>query len=504
MANLLKPISYQKGAALAVGSTFLWKALSFVNALLIALYFGTTAQTDLYFYLIMGLGFGISFLQRMNTAVVIPEAQSLARNEENASCRLINLFLFFYVALAFLCLLAGLFTPVFWIEFFSRFDASFLRNNSVLITSCFVLFGLQMLSNYLMSVLEMYRRFSSVLLSPLNALLPMFFLLLAGHKIGIISMVYGFLISNTLQIIAFVWIMKKELQWSFRIEKFSFHPRLKRNLWSNQLIEIANITASMLPLYLLSGLNAGLVSALNYARQLSDSPNEIFTLRVANVSKIQLTENASAEDWQQLNLNFSNTQHFLLFLLVPLAVFTGFFAEEIITLFFKRGNFSLLSVQEAAGFLRPLIWITAFLGIISMQNNLIAAGRKVRESLPYALLCILIFVFAVPFTMTLWGAFAYPYTQLTCCFISLAINRFFFKKYFPQVAYDRSLKEAFNLVIYNLIAVLPALFLQNRLQNATTLNKLLLCGLIFTGILFLVTCLTGDWKKFLRHFKKRI
>ena len=78
MNTLFKPTSYKKGAALAVGATFVWKTISFANALLLALYFGADRQTDVYFYLIMLLGFGVTFLQRLNQTVLIPEAASEA------------------------------------------------------------------------------------------------------------------------------------------------------------------------------------------------------------------------------------------------------------------------------------------------------------------------------------------------------------------------------------------------------------------------------------------
>ena len=61
MVHLFKPTSYRFGAALAVGATLVWKLISFANALLIAAYFGAGASTDVYFYLMMLMGFGVTF-----------------------------------------------------------------------------------------------------------------------------------------------------------------------------------------------------------------------------------------------------------------------------------------------------------------------------------------------------------------------------------------------------------------------------------------------------------
>ena len=492
MVHLFKPTSYTTGAALAVGSTLAWKLVSFGNALLIALYFGAGQTTDVYFYLIMIMGFGVTFLQRMNAAVIIPEAMTLETQHTGSGRPLLNTFLYFYIGLLLLLAAVGTAAPVTIVSCFSRFETVRLLTDKTLISLCFILFGLQLLTAYLTAVLEMYRRFSSALLTPLNALLPLFFLVLWGRQWGIISMVYGFLASNLIQIIVFAWIMKKELAWKFLSAPAVWQPHLAKNLASNQLIELANIVSSILPLYLLSGLSAGLVSALNYAKQLSDSPTEIFTYRVANVSKIQLTENASRHDWEKLNDNFLSTQHFLLFVLTPLAVFTGYFAPEIITLFFKRGNFTPADVHNAAAFLRPLMGMMWFLAIISMQNNLIAAGRKVKESLPYVGSGILLFILLVPFSMNRWGAWAFVYTQLFCCAIGLGINFFFFRKYMPQVAFLPSLKDAGRLLMLNFLALIPAGIYVWWRNPSSVWETLGAGGILFIGCLWILTSKSGD------------
>ena len=496
MVHLFKPTSYTAGAALAVGSTLAWKLVSFANALLIALYFGAGHSTDIYFYLLMVMGFGVTFLQRMNAAVIIPEAMTLEASRPGAERPLLNGFLYFYIAFLLLLTFAGLLAPVPLARIFSRFQTPQLQADQLLITLCFILFGLQLLTSYLTAVLEMYRRFGSALLTPLNAVLPLFFLAVGGRSWGIISMVYGFLAANLLQIVIFGWILKRELNWDFRPVKLQWQSHLSRNLASNQLIELANIVSSVLPLYLLSGLSAGLISALNYAKQLSDSPTEIFTYRVANISKIQLTESAARNDWKKLNADFLSTQHFLLFVLTPLAVFTCFFAPEIITLFFKRGNFGAADVQNAAAFLRPLMVLMWFMALISMQNNVVAAGRKVKESLPYALSCIGLFIVTVPFTMKIWGAFAFPYTQAACSTVSLAINYLLFKKYFPQVAYVRSLRAAGKWLGLNLLALVPAGICALAGAHWPMLVRLVISGVLFLAGLFFLSRQSGDWNQF--------
>ncbi len=501
MVNLFKPTTYTLGAAMAVGATLAWKLVSFANALLIALYFGAGSATDVYFYVMMIMGFGVAFLQRMNAAVIIPEAMARQAQTPGAERPLLTGFLYFYVVLAVLLGAAGWAAPVGLASLFSRFGTEQLSAQQTLLALSFLLFGLQLLTAYLTAVLEMYRRFAAALLTPLNALLPLVFLVCFGRTWGIVSMVYGFVAANLLQIMIFGYMLKRELAWDFRPAPVLWHKQFTKNLASNQLIELGNILSGVVPLYLLSGLGAGFVSAINYAKQLSDSSTEVFTLRVTNVSKIQLTESASRGNWKKLNEDFLSTQHFMLFLLTPLAVFSWFFAPEIITLFFKRGQFNLQDVHNAAAFLRPLLGVMWFMAPVLMQNNVVAAGRMVKESLPYALSCLILFIASVPFTMKLWGAFAFPYTQLVCCVLSLEINHRMFQKYFPQVHYLRSLKDAARLVGLNLLALLaPAAVYYAWGPGPNAWITLLTGGIIFLAGLWGLTYASGDWQAFRKQF----
>ena len=503
MVHLFKPTSYRFGAALAVGATLVWKLISFANALLIAAYFGAGASTDVYFYLMMLMGFGVTFSQRMNQAVIIPEAMALNAKTPESGRGLLNLFFYLYVLGAVLLTAAGFFFPLPIADLFSRFEENLLTADKELLQAGFLLFAVQLPVNFLISVLEMHRRFTTTLLSPLNALLPLLFLISFGRNWGIISMVYGFFASNFIQLLVFLILLKKELSWHFLPQQVSLQKVFAKNLLSNQLIETANILSTVLPLYLLSGFSAGLVSALNYAKQLADSPTEILTFRVANISKIQLTESAAEEKWEKVNRDFLSAQHFLLFLLTPLALFSCFYATEIITLFFKRGQFSTLDVHNAASFLRPLMGIMWFLVLVSMQNNLVAAGRKLKESLPYALFCIGLFIVSVPLTMHIWGAFAYPYTQLACCVAGLLVNYFFFKRHFPRVAYVLSLKEASRVAAINILALFPVAIWAWFVPIKSVFFSLLGGGLLFLAGLFFWAKKSGDWNIFLSQLRSK-
>lgn len=496
MVHLFKPTSYRKGTALAIGATAIWKGVSFVNALLLAAYFGAHSTTDLYFYLILTIGVGLFFLQRLNTAVIIPQAMVLEVNEPEKSRALLNGYLYVYAGVCGLIILCGVFLPQQTVTLFSRFEATCIYAQRALVTWAFVFFALQIWVTYLLAILEMYKRFATALFAPFNAILPLVCLLLFGRTTGVISMLYGFVISYGVQAVIFSIMLKKELHWKLTRGEIYHSAAFMKNLVSNQLIELADIVSGILPLYLLSGLSAGTLSALNYARQLSDSSNEVLTSRVTNISKIQLTEYAAKERWTAFNTTYNTTHFFLWFILTPLVIFSVYFAPEIITIFFKRGAFSAENVQEAAAFLRPLLGIVWLMVPILMQNNVVAATRQLKAFLPYALAGILIFIAAVPGAVYAWGAVAYAYTQLICCVIGLTINAFFFLKYVPQFALKPALKDGARLVGLNLLALLPAGICAWYTGNNTWIT-VLISGIIFVSVLTGLMHYSGDLKRFL-------
>lgn len=203
MENLFKPVSYRKGAAWAVGSTAVWKACSFINGVLIALYFGAHTQTDIYFYLIMICGMGINFLQHINTAVFIPEAISAEKSSPQAGMRLLNAVFLFYLALGAGIILAGVAWPQHIAGAISRFSRAQLSQNLPMISAVCALFAFQLWASLLCNILEMEKRFGSAWLAPANALLPLVLLISGGRQWGIICMVYGFLAANILQCLVF-------------------------------------------------------------------------------------------------------------------------------------------------------------------------------------------------------------------------------------------------------------------------------------------------------------
>ena len=191
MFSLFKTTSYKTAAVLAVASTSVWKIISFLNSVLVALYFGAQADTDVYFYLIMIMGFGVTFMQRLNNTILIPEAMFLAEEDPAQSRRFLTMGFYFYLLVGLALCVLGLMFPIQIVSVFSRFDLALLKNEHIMLCAAFFLFATNLLTYYLTAVAEMHKFFTVALLGPLNALCPLLGLLFFGKYVGIILAIFS-------------------------------------------------------------------------------------------------------------------------------------------------------------------------------------------------------------------------------------------------------------------------------------------------------------------------
>ncbi len=494
---LFKEYSYKQGAAISVGSTFIWKLLSFANSILIAFYFGTQARADIYFYVITIGGLVAAFFTSLNGNVLIPQAMFLRRQNEANSRSFINFFLLVYGVLIVIILALGFLFPVNIFSLFSKFSYEILTKDILILQLAFLYFCSYIFCYFLLDIMYMYRIFSVNLLLPLNAIVPMVVLILFHNNLGLKAMLCGFICSYILQALIYLILMKKKLNWAFTNFKTTFENRLKSNIVTNQILILANFCIGMLPMYLMSSFAGGVISAYSYAKQLTDAPNEILTSKITSVFHIQLNENASAQNFEDLNRNYLKANYLILFIMVPLAIFTCYFAPDIVNLFFKRGEFNLESSTNVVRFLRPMMILLITTVLTPFAGSIIASTRKIKESFKYMIFRDIIIIGAMYFFISHFGPFAYPYTQLGCSIFGYFIVALFFKNYIPQIKFWQPLKDAGLLIILNLLALIPSAFLAQVLTEQTVFFRILFCGLTFLFVLTLLYLPTGQMKKIL-------
>ena len=493
--GIFKEYSYKKGAVLSVGSTLVWKLLSFVNSVLIAFYFGTQAKADIYFYILTIFGLVLTFTNSLNDGVLIPQAIFLRKQNEKQAQSFLNFFLYCYIFCITVAIIFGFIFPVQIFELFSKFSVDFLSKDILILQLSFIYVSLYVLCNFVLDIMYMYRIFSANLLLPLNALVPMAILVLFHNILGLKAMLIGFSCSYLIQIIINLTILKRKFNWSFKLSKVSLESRLKDNIITNQILILANMGIGMLPMYLMSSFHSGIISSYAYSKQLTDAPNEIVTSKITSVYHIQLNENASAQNYEELNLNYLKANYLILFIIIPLAIFTCYFAPDIVNLFFKRGEFNAQSAANVVRFLRPMMLLLIMTVLTPFAGSLISSTRKIKESFWYMIIRDIVIICALYFFISRFGPFAYPYTLLGCTAFGYFIVALFFKRHIPQINFWQPLKDTGVLIILNLLALIPAGLLGQILGGQAVFVRIFICGLVFLFVLSLLYLPTGQLKK---------
>ncbi len=498
MKFLFKPTSYHQGTVLAVGSTLVWKFLSFINALLLAAYFGATFQTDIYFYVIMVWGFCISFVQRLNQTVLIPEAMFLQEEQPRHAAKFITMWLYIYLIGALAVGIMGTVLAVPGWAHFSRFGSEELAVQRPVLVLGAWWFGLQLVSSYLQAIAEMYKYFSSALLGILNAFFPLLCLLLFGKQVGPASILYGFVAANLVQIAVLLILYCRTLGISIVP---AYHPvavRMRRNMLAGQSLALVDVITSLLPVYLISGLGTGAITALNYCRQFTDSATEVFTARMSNIAKIAFTEHAARQQKAVLNKSFLQATWLLAVILAPLAVFSCYFAPQIVSLFFQRGQFTAQDTHQTVLFLRPMLFVMLLSAAGYLQNSALAACRKIKESFPYALLSALAVILLLWIVIPSKGAFSYPYLLVIGLMVGFALNAFLFHQELPFISYGKHLACMARISAYAGLSLLPCLLLRPYVPSINWV-QLGVCGTVFISVYVGIVSVSSDGKQ-LRQF----
>ncbi|MBK9533309.1 MAG: oligosaccharide flippase family protein [Chitinophagaceae bacterium] len=169
----------------------------------------------------------------------------------------------------------------------------------------------------------------------------------------------GGLISYAINGVMQIYLLKQVAGWHFNFSTSRIRKKIWHNVFYAELGQVTTVASSMFPLYLLSGFGSGIISVMNYGKNIADIPNTLVTSQFANVSGIKLNEQVARHDHAGMNDTFLRTSRLLVFILVPMGFIVLFFAEPVVRLFYQSSNFNAAAVTAAAMYLK-LLAVTIF------------------------------------------------------------------------------------------------------------------------------------------------
>ncbi len=442
LLGVIKAESYKRGMVLSVAFNIISKGILFLLTIIIARYFGSNIKTDIYFFVFAAMILFSAFINSIDTAVLIPESMRLRAKEGNAKAMdFLNYFLLIYFIIGVLFTVIMYFFGTVIFGLISKFAEAdiILYRNYFWAGSLFFIFNV--LTNYFNNILTSLKYFSlPMVIGSIKSCAVIICIYLLKEKYDVLSVIIGGLVSYAINLVIQIYILHKFAGWKFSFKK----PPIRKTIWSNvfyaELGQLTTIASSMFPLYLLSGFGSGIISVMNYGKNIADIPNTLVTAQFANVSGIKLNEEVARKDYAGMNATFLHTSKLLIFILVPLGLFMFVFAGPITALFYKRGSFTQQAVVDAAKFMQ-LLSITIFsIGINAIVTRIFIATQSIKQSLIYQVVLNILLIAAIwQFTKS-YGEYGYPYGIICINLINFIGMYFICRKYFTAIEYGKLLK----------------------------------------------------------------
>lgn len=431
-------------------------------------------STDLFFYLYNSILIVGVFFTSMNSTVLIPESMRIRALEgEAAGMRFLNFFIYLYCLFAVVAISILALNPASFFSVVSNFGDSDLQRYRFLLYLSLPLFGMICIINLLIDILTSHKFFTvPMFVGIINGSISILFVTAFHEQFGIASVFYGLLLSYAMNLLILLSLMKASLSWDF------FHVRIVREkrIWNNfgfaQLGNVTSTLSSYTPMYILSGFNTGIITALTFAQQISSLPTMLITYQFSSVAGIKFNELYVRKETHEMNRVFSESANFLHFVLIPLSCFVFYYSPDIV-----RFLLGFTSMNEAASgyvglFLKYLGFLMPLYVINTLISRLFMASHKIRQSFWYQVVFNVFLISGLFYAVKHFGPVGYPITIVSAYVLNLAACYAIEKYYFNFIDY-KAIMERFGLFLLLNIGISTFVyFLTMKLQITQPVLKL--------------------------------
>jgi peptidoglycan biosynthesis protein MviN/MurJ (putative lipid II flippase) len=367
-------------------------------------------------------------------------------------------------------------------------------------------FIFHVLTNYLNTILTSLKYFSvPMIISSIKSSIAIACIFLLKADYDVLAVFLAGLIAYAVNLVVLLVVMRKVAGWKFSVQTY----RVKKTVWGNifyaQLGQLTTVASSMFPLYLLSGFGSGIISDMNYGKNIADIPNTLVTSQFSNVSGIKLNEQVAQNDHAGMNDTFVRTSRLLVFILVPLGFYLFVFATPMVELFYRGKNFSADDAAGAAVFLK-LLAVTIFsIGINTMVTRLFIALQAIRQAFVYQFVLNILLIISIWLCTQRYGAYGYPYGIIIMHIINCLGMYFICKKLLAVINYRSVLMYTGLIVLIN-AAICTCLYFGMQWVNAANLPLLVSGFLVYLIILLILNKkfrLNTDLSHIIEHVKQK-
>ena len=386
--NVFKVESTNKAIVSSMFFSLIGKALNFVQMMVITYAFGVQASTDILFYVLSTILLLTFFVTSVNNQVIIPEAIRL-RNEvsEEEAAKFISNIYYIFLGIGIIGTIILFISPIELLSTFSKFKASDIRDNFSILIYIIPTFLFTMINNFCLNIFNVYKFFTlPMVLDMFKNVVIIIFVLIFKESLQVTSLAMGTLIGNMIQFIIVTIFLSKVLNCKLVFKCYKFKSLIIKNAIYTVLGQLVTFISGFVMLYLLSGFNAGVFSAMDYSQKIVNVMNYVLISQFSAVLGVNFMELYNRKNYLKINEIFSKYLKAGLLVIIPFCFLIYLNSERIISLLFQRGRFDYNAVLITSGFLKYLVLMIPVMLINNFIFKLIYAKQMQKKAFIYMLL----------------------------------------------------------------------------------------------------------------------
>jgi putative peptidoglycan lipid II flippase len=364
------------------------KLLVIFKDIVVAFYFGTSQDLDIYLMALMFIGMPISIIVVSLQTSLIPVIAGT--DSKHAALLLGSTLRFVFIILLFLLPLWLISLPFLLNIFYASVDELILIK---LINSCYWLMPYYFISGInllLYGALQARRIFWPCALLPGLFPLTTLTVLLIVREADVRLLIFGIIVGSLFELFAIFSILIRE-----RAINFKYVPGsgLANVLVTSIPLMVGMASSALAPIFeqmISFGLGAGNVSLLNYANKIPIALNTVLVTAVGVVIFPHIAELIAAKKWGVCRLMYLRLVIILISLGLVIVSIIAYFARDLISLLFERGAFTASESSETAKIMIIyLVQLPFLLAAMVSQRTLAATGKTwIMSSIGVGQLCI--------------------------------------------------------------------------------------------------------------------
>lgn len=354
-------------------------AATYLSLALVARQFGGSAGSDAYFYLVSLTTIFTAVIGSVYSAVFLPVFIDIKiRFNPKSACAFASIVLTWSIIF---CLFFSFLSYVFHEQFLltvSKYDSVKLSQQSDIFILFSAVFFYSVMAEFFRLLLVAYARYTAaalVAIFPPVVLMIFLFSATAGSSASLLA--WSLLASKAIVLLLTVtvlWTQGVKLVFSM-----ARNPDMTKFLKVSTPYGSAGVVtyfATFFFDYMATGLGAGVLTSVTYAQRIFALPVALVVNPLLEIARARFAEFHAHNDKAAFQRQYEQVAKVLLYFSIPVALMLYCFAQEIVSMLFRRGAFSDESVSIAASCLQLLAMSVPLTAIFTLNGRTVESFQR--------------------------------------------------------------------------------------------------------------------------------